>query len=114
MELTETRNERYVVVGIRGRLDTTNYTTLENRLVGLIGEKTQNIVVDCRELEYVSSSGLRVLLLALKMITLDGGKFILCSLKENIREIFEISGFTSIFTICSSEKEALESLMPSA
>ncbi|MCX6244570.1 MAG: STAS domain-containing protein [Bacteroidetes bacterium] len=110
MELTEKRNEDYVVLGINGRLDTTNYTILEKKLVGMIEAGTLKIIVNCSGMDYVSSSGLRVLLMALKMISRENGKFILCTLKENIREIFEISGFTSIFTICSTEDEALKAL----
>jgi anti-anti-sigma factor len=58
-------------------------------------------------MDYVSSSGLRILLMALKRITMAKGKFVLCSLQENIREIFEISGFTTIFEIYSNEEDAL-------
>jgi anti-sigma B factor antagonist len=110
MELTQTRKEDFVILGIRGRLDTTNYTSLEKELMVLIEGRTTRIIVNCSEMDYVSSSGLRVLLLALKMITRENGKFILCSLKENIREIFEISGFTSIFPIFSSEEEAIKAI----
>jgi len=58
-------------------------------------------------MDYVSSSGLRILLMALKRITMVKGKFVLCNLQENIREIFEISGFTTIFEIYPNEEDAL-------
>jgi anti-anti-sigma factor len=106
MELTEQKKENHVVIGIHGRLDTTNYSQLEKKLMDLIDSGSNRILVDCKNMDYVSSSGLRVFLMALKKITQAGGKFMLCSLQENIREIFEISGFSSIFEICSETDEA--------
>jgi len=108
MEIKETKKNEHVILEIIGRLDTTNYGTLEKKLMELIEGRNLKIIINCRSLDYISSSGLRVLLLALKMIKRENGKFILCSLRENIREIFEISGFTSIFPIFASEEEALK------
>jgi anti-sigma B factor antagonist len=106
MELTEQKTGKCLVIGIRGRLDTTNYTLLEKKMMDLIDQGEDRILMDCGQMDYVSSSGLRILLMALKRITLSKGKFVLCSLQENIREIFEISGFTTIFEIYGSREEA--------
>lgn len=99
MEIIETNNPKCMVLAIKGRLDTTNYSILEKRLMELIDGGQNRILVDCRAMDYVSSSGLRILLMALKKISLVKGRFVLCGLQENIREIFEISGFTTIFEI---------------
>ena len=96
-----------MIIGISGRLDTINYSILEKRLMELIDQNVSRILVNCSRMDYVSSSGLRILLMALKRITMVKGKFVLCSLQENIREIFEISGFTTIFEIYPNEEEAL-------
>jgi anti-anti-sigma factor len=108
MELIEEKTEKCIIVGICGRLDTTNYNILEKRLMDLIETRQDKILVECSKMDYVSSSGLRILLMALKKITLVKGKFVLCGLQENIREIFEISGFTSIFEIYADKEEALK------
>jgi anti-sigma B factor antagonist len=108
MELYEEKAENCVIVGISGRLDTTNYNVLEQRLMNLIDGGQDRILVECSKMDYVSSSGLRILLMALKKISLAKGKFVLCGLQENIREIFEISGFTSIFEIHPGKSEALK------
>lgn len=108
MELNEEKTEKCTVVGIIGRLDTTNYNILEKRLMDLIENRQDKILIECSKMDYVSSSGLRILLMALKKITLVKGKFVLCGLQENIREIFEISGFTSIFEIYTDKDEALK------
>ena len=97
-----------MIIGIKGRLDTTNYGMLEIRIMDLIESRQSKILVECSQMDYISSSGLRILLMALKKITLMKGKFALCGLQENIREIFEISGFTSIFEIYPSAEDALK------
>jgi len=108
MEITEQKTDQCVIIGIIGRLDTTNYTVLEKKLMELVDNHQDKILVECSKMDYISSSGLRILLMALKKITLMKGKFALCSLQENIHEIFEISGFTSIFEIHSSREDALK------
>jgi len=110
MEVTELKKENYVIIQIRGRLDTTNYNQLETKLMGLIDSGRVRILVDCSEMDYVSSSGLRVFLMALKKIGPAKGRFVLCSLQENIRDIFGISGFSSIFEICTDREEAIRIL----
>ena len=74
----------------------------------LIDNQHHKILVECTNMDYISSSGLRILLMALKKVTQVKGKFALCGLQENIHEIFEISGFTSIFEIHPSRDEALK------
>jgi anti-anti-sigma factor len=108
MELKEQKSDQCVIIGINGRLDTTNYSILEKKLMDMIDNRQDRILVDCSHMDYVSSSGLRILLMALKKISLTKGKFVLCSLQENIKEIFEISGFTSIFEIHPTQEEALK------
>ena len=107
MELIEKNTEKCIIIGLKGRLDTINYSILEKRLMELLDQNVTKIMVNCSQMDYVSSSGLRILLMALKRITMVKGKFVLCSLQENIREIFEISGFTSIFEIYPNEEDAL-------
>lgn len=107
MELIEKNTEKCMIIGIKGRLDTINYSILEKRLMELLDQNVTKILINCSQMDYVSSSGLRILLMALKKITMVKGKFVLCSLQENIREIFEISGFTTIFEIHPNEEDAL-------
>lgn len=107
MELIERKTEKCMIIGIKGRLDTINYSILEKRLTELLDQNMDRILINCVQMDYVSSSGLRILLMALKRITMVKGKFVLCNLQDNIREIFEISGFTTIFEIHPNEEDAL-------
>jgi anti-anti-sigma factor len=106
MELNQIKKGNYLVIELNGRLDTSNYGELEKSLIELIDKGVKDIIVNCAGLNYISSSGLRVFLMALKKITMSGGNFRLCSLQDNIREIFEIAGFTSIFSIFNTLDEA--------
>ncbi len=108
MEVTDTKKGNFLVINLSGRLDTSNYGELEKKLIGFIDAGEKEIAVDCSGLIYISSSGLRVLLMALKKITSAGGKFHLCCLQDNIREIFEIAGFTSIFRVFDTLDEAIK------
>ena len=107
MELKEERNSRCTVVGIRGRLDTTTYGDLEKRFRDLFDEGERQVLVDCSDMDYISSSGLRVFLIGLKRARGADGRFAICCLRENIREIFDISGFSGIFEVFSTKEEAV-------
>ncbi len=96
------------IVQIEGRLDTTNYGELEHHLSSLTDKKELIILLDLEKMEYISSSGLRILLMFLKKLKALEGRFMLCGLSKDIKEIFEISGFINIFEIFENQEEALK------
>jgi anti-sigma B factor antagonist len=93
-------------VGLKGRLDANTSPGLEERLVGLIDSGEKRFVVEFTELDYISSAGLRVLLMAAKRLKNLNGRIVLASLKDHIKEVFDIAGFSSVLTIYASEKDA--------
>jgi anti-anti-sigma factor len=98
-----------VRIHVEGRMDTTNYNEFENAVNEVLKENVKNIYVDLGELSYISSSGLRVLLAIQKKMMAAGGKIKLCALQPAIREIFDISGFSSIFPIFPDMETAKKS-----
>ncbi|MFO8130451.1 MAG: STAS domain-containing protein [Bacteroidales bacterium] len=110
MKITEQQEGKTCIIALNGRLDTNTYTALEKKLGEAFENDAVHILLDLSDLMYVSSSGLRVLLMYLKRSMAEERKFILCGLRENIREIFDISGFTSIFEIYSTRGEALKKM----
>lgn len=106
MEVNTQKHKNYVAVDIKGRLDTSNYKTLEDNLNPLIDGGEKNILINCKPLEYVSSSGLRVFLIVLKKIAALKGKLVFCNLNDNLTEVFEVSGFITIFNVVDSLEEA--------
>lgn len=111
MEITETKQEKITILALSGRLDASTTPALESALSALAQAKEPLVLVDCRELEYISSAGLRVLLAAAKTFRKDNGKIALCTLSASVKQVFEISGFTSIFDIYATRDEAEQKLV---
>ena len=101
MEITEEKNNDVSIIALNGRLNVTTTADLEKVFNKLFEEKSTKILVDCRDLEYISSAGLRVLLAA--------GEIALSGLSQNVKQVFEISGFTTIFPIYTTRDEAIKS-----
>ena len=110
MEISEDKKSGVVTLGLSGRLDATTSKTFEENIVARIDSGDRQFVIDLSQLEYISSSGLRVFLLAAKRLHGADGKIVLCSLKDPVREVFDIAGFSSIFSIYGSHDEAIKSL----
>jgi len=103
VDLTEKKSGDINVLGIGGRLDAYNAAEAEKKLDELIGSGQIKIVLNLEGLEYISSSGLRVFLAQLKKARKQQGDIRLCCMKPNIREIFDIAGFTQLFSIAEDE-----------
>jgi anti-sigma B factor antagonist len=92
---------------IDGNLDSNTSGDLEKALIPQIESGALKVLVDGTRLNYISSAGLRVLLMAAKKVKAANGKIILCALQNHIKEVFEIAGFSKIFTIVATRDEAL-------
>ncbi len=108
MQISVKTTNEVKVLAFEGKLDTQTSPDAQQQLTRLIEEGANRFLVNFEKLDYISSSGLRVLLAAAKQLKgIDGGLRI-CSLNEVVREVFEISGFTTIFKVFGSESEALD------
>jgi len=90
-----------------GRLDAPSSEELQERMEGLIDGGCRKIVANFSGVEYISSSGLRVMLASLKRLRKAGGDLKLARLHPYVRETFEIAGFTQLFEIYDREEEAV-------
>ncbi len=106
MNIVEKKQDDVMLLEIHGRLDTTNYRELEDRMINLI-KKEKKIVIDCREMNYISSAGMRVFLMALKHLKNNDGQLRLSGLTEDTKQIFDIAGFASFFDIYNTAEEAI-------
>ncbi len=95
------------VVVLTGRLDSTNAADTEAQILAQIEAGRPRIVVDASGLDYLSSAGLRVFLVVAKRVKAGGGGLALHSLTDHVREVFEISGFVNVLTVCASRDEAM-------
>ena len=91
------KNLEEIIIEVGGRLDTTTAPTLDKTINDNIND-TENLVLDLKELKYISSAGLRVLLGAQKKIQ-NKGSMKLKNVCEEIMEVFEMTGFADILTI---------------
>jgi len=122
MEITERRTEDIVTLCLSGKLDTTTAKTFEEKILTRIESGDRRFIIDLAQLDYVSSQGLRVFLLAGKRLDSANGKLVLCGFKKTIpyhtlnrpqdpvREVFDIAGFSTIFSIYGSHDDAIKDL----
>ena len=101
------KSGEYTVVHLGSRIDTTNAAEFEAQVTGLLDGGVSKLILDCAGLSYISSSGLRVFLVVQKRMTQLGGQFRLYGLQPAIREIFDISGFTTILSVFPDLASAL-------
>jgi anti-anti-sigma factor len=99
MEFAVDRDGDVVIVKLTGRLDSAAAAGAEEKLGATLGGGTPHLAIDLSGLDYISSAGLRVLLVLAKKVQTAKGKVALCSLVPNVREVFTVSGFDSIFSI---------------
>lgn len=99
MEVSIKKDGNKTLVKIVGRLDTTNAADFEKEIAPVMAEPGGDIELDCSEIDYISSSGLRIFLMLQKRVIGAGGKLILNNMKVEIREVFDMTGFSSIFII---------------
>ena len=97
IEITQTNDT--VVAAIAGRLDTVTSSEFEKTLTTYFSTPGLKLVLDCSALVYISSAGLRVVLMAHKSLTAGGGRFIIRNLSKEVRSVFDMIGFSNILTI---------------
>ena len=107
MEMTTERRDGVLLLGVRGRIDGDSVARFEQAVEAAIVANDHAVVLDLGALDYVSSAGLRVILLIAKTLWEQDGYFALCSVSEPVREVFEISGFDRIIAIHPSLDPAL-------
>jgi anti-sigma B factor antagonist len=105
---TRTSNDIHIVA-ITGSLDSTTAPEAQKSLDSVLAS-ARKVALDFSSLDYISSAGLRVLLGAAKRLKASGGTLGMFGLNQSVREVFEISGFSSILSIYPSEAEAVAAM----
>lgn len=110
MKITEKKTDKAIIVEINGRIDAVTTSEAESYLNSLVENNEYNIVIDCKNLDYINSSGLRILIMNLKKQTANNKKLLLCNLQKNIKDVFKFSGFTNLFDVELDLESALQKL----
>lgn len=108
--VTHTHND-VTVVAVAGSLDSNTSPKAQQALDGILASGARKLAVDFTALDYISSAGLRVLLGIAKRLGgtgAGGGALRLFGLNETVREVFDISGFSTILAVFATEADALK------
>jgi len=109
MEIENTgKDDGRFMVAVRGRMDAVTAPEFEKRILDWIDSGETHIILDLGELEYISSAGLRSILTIAKNLRGQQGSLVLCALRDTVKEVFEISGFSTIIPVCESTEAALK------
>lgn len=98
MQVKEMKSEGKITLEVEGRVDTNTSASLQQAVL-LAFQKTQTVILDLQEVSYISSAGLRVLLIGHKTAASKGGIFEVHNLQETVAMVLQMSGFDKILTI---------------
>ncbi|HEV8517012.1 MAG TPA: STAS domain-containing protein [Burkholderiales bacterium] len=107
MELREEIAGEVAILDVKGRIDSTTASTLGDRLSAALAMRDRRLVLDLRQLEYISSAGFRVLLLAARRADESASRLVLCGLSSKVQQLFDLGGFLDFFQIASSRDDAI-------
>lgn len=107
MELSKRDTDSALVIDMAGKLDTQTAGPAMDELQGYLDDNQGNLLINLEGLEFVSSSGLRVILRAAKQVRARGGNMKVCGARGVVKEVLEISGFDSLLDLHAEEAQAL-------
>lgn len=99
MEVNINKEGAKTLVTLVGRLDTTNAAQFQEDIRSLMEDPTPDIEFDCTDMEYTSSQGLRLFLMLQKTVSTKSGTLVMKNMKPQVREVFDITGFSNIIKI---------------
>lgn len=99
MNINTERDGGALVIKTEGRIDGSNASDFQGSVEAEISAEDKSLILDFEQLDYISSAGLRVILLIAKDLQQKGIKFAICSLSTLVREVFMISGFDQIIEV---------------
>jgi anti-sigma B factor antagonist len=102
MKITIAEQNDGMVATIEGRLDTPAAIKAQQEITPLLENADKTITLNCKDLEYISSSGLRLFLTLRKEAAAKGGKVIISNINDEIKKVFMMTGFFNLFEITNS------------
>jgi len=113
LALSDRTIDDVTIVDLDGKMNTSTSPDADAFLSQLIVGGSNKVLLNMNGVDYISSSGLRVVLATGKKLGGTGGKLAFCGLNPSVGEVFRVSGFNSIFSVFDSEQEALDSFRSS-
>ena len=109
MGLTFSRDDDILTAVADGRVDGANAQEFQSELTEAINADDRGLVLDLGQITYISSAGLRVILLTAKALNRQDAELAVCSLTDSVKEVFEISGFDKIIPVKATQSDAVAS-----
>jgi len=106
MEIVEQQQENHYLFKLNGRLDSNTSPDFEKKIFDAIESGQVSLIIDCGQLDYITSAGLRVLNKTAKRLKREQGAIVLCAMEDYVREVFEIAGFDTFLPIVATLTDA--------
>ena len=110
MTITPETTAQATIVPLLGQINSANAGALEAQLLTLVDGGVRQLVLDFAALDYISSAGLRLVLVLAKRLKQERGRLVLCATQPHVYEVFDISGFLAILDVQATRQEALARL----
>lgn len=107
MHIATEKEKNTIVVSVEGKIDAITAPEFEKALLNLISQGEFFYLLNFSELEYISSAGLRSILAVAKQVKAKGGNIIFSGLRRPVKDVFNMSGFVTIFKIFETREDAL-------
>ena len=110
MKFSSTKSNNIVIIRIEGKLDANTSEEFQRNMTGLLTKGEKKFAIDCSELEFVSSAGIRAFLWIAKELQKLEGSLSISSLNDNVSRVFNITNLRSVFPIYNSTDEAIKKM----
>ena len=110
MQITTQEQDGVAIIAIEGQIDSKTAPDAQDQLLPLV-QAHEHIVMDLNELTFMSSAGLRIMLLLYRQATARNGKVAIVGLSDPIKDTMQATGFLDFFVICSSIEEATQAVL---
>lgn len=107
MAMNQENENGVTILAIDGNLDAEGTQAMEEKVLALLESGETKLLFDFSGLDYINSSGLRVLVLAYQRLKKASGTVAICGVKDYIQEVFEVSGYDKIFPLYTVRADAL-------
>ena len=107
MEITSKATEKAVVVYVDGDLTTAHSPEAGAEIDEILSESTSNVIINVEKVNYIASTGLRIILELGKRLKDEDAELVVCSMNSTTKSVFDMSGFSKIFRIFDNEEDAL-------
>jgi anti-sigma B factor antagonist len=107
MEIESTTFDAVTALSVKGRVDSTTADKLLEHLTTTIRAGCARLVIDLKEVTYISSAGFRTLLITARSVENAKGKLALCGIGGEVKRLFDIAAFTELFTILPNRDDAV-------